>query len=378
MSFKQIITRLPYLSYKVISIVIFSALFFMAPSTGHSQETKEVTLPIAIHECAPFVIKDDKSEKGYSGLSIYLLDQVAKKNNFDYTLKEFSLQGMLDAVKNGKAAAGVSCTSITPEREMYVDFSHSFFETHLAIATHQANPLSNLLNIFLNIKFLKVLGIIFALSALISIFLWFFEHKVNDKLYIAQHGVTRVIEALIPGLLCVTKGPPSYWNLQTMPGRLLVVVGAISSTFIVAGVTALIASVLTTQQLKGRINGPQDLHNLRVGVTKNSTSALYLNKIEVFYAGYDSVPAMLIDLEAKKIDAVVADAPVLRYLLKKGHKENKLQGIIVLPAVFEKQNYGMVLPEDHRRHEELNRSLLEVRREPGWKAIQDHYFKETQ
>ena len=376
MSFIQTVTKFSYRSYIISSIIIFSALFSLIPSTGHSQE-KIVSLPIAVHECAPFVIKDDTSEKGYSGLSIYLLDQVAKKNNFDYTLKEYSLQGMLDAVRDGKAAAGVSCTSITPEREMYLDFSHSFFETNLAIATHQANPLSHLLSIFLNIKFLKALGIIFAISALISIFLWFFEHKVNDKLYIAQHGFTRVIEALIPGLLCVTKGPPSYWNLQTMPGRLLVVVGAISSTFIVAGVTALIASVLTTQQLKGRINGPQDLHNLRVGVTRNSTSSQYLNKIEVVYAKYDSAEAMLIDLEAKKLDAIVGDAPTLRYLLKKGHEENQLQDIIVLPAIFEKQNYGMVLPENHRRQEELNRSLLEVRREPGWKALQDHYFKET-
>ncbi|MEA3468539.1 MAG: transporter substrate-binding domain-containing protein [Thermodesulfobacteriota bacterium] len=374
---QKIVTKFSYRSYIISSIIFFSALFCMVPSTGLSQE-KKVPLPIAIHECPPFVIKDDKSEKGYSGLSIYLLDQVAQKNNFDYWLKEYSLQGMLDAVRDGKAAAGVSCTSITPEREMYLDFSHSFFETNLAIATHQVSPLTNLLNIFLNKKFLQVLGIIFAISTLISIFLWFFEHKVNDKLYIAQHGFNKVIEALIPGLLCVTKGPPSYWNLQTMPGRLLVVVGAISSTFIVAGVTAMIASVLTTQQLKGRINGPQDLHNIRVGVTKKSTSAQYLNKIEVVYTEYDTKKAMLIDLEAKKLDAVVSDAPVLRYLLKKGHQENQFQGIIVLPAVFEKQNYGMVLPENHHRQEELNRSLLEVRREPGWKAIQDHYFKEIQ
>ncbi len=376
MPFKQIITRPPYRSYRVLSLIIFSALFFMVPSTGHSQETKKVILPIAVHECVPFVIKDDKSEKGYSGLSIYLLDQVAKKNNFDYTLKEYSLQGMLDAVKDKTAAAGVSCTSITPERELYIDFSHSFFETHLAIASRKANVLTNVFNILLNKKFLQVLGIIFAISTLISIFLWFFEHKVNDKLYTAQHGFTKVIEALIPGLLCVTKGPPSYWNLQTMPGRLLVVVGAISSTFIVAGVTAMLASVLTSQQLKAQINGPQDLHSLRVGTLQDSTSSQYLDKIEVVYNDYTSVKEMLIDLEAKKIDAVVEDEPVLRYLIKKGHGEGQYQGIVVLPAIFEKQNYGMVLPENHPRHEELNRALLEVRREPGWQALLDHYFKE--
>ncbi len=357
------------------SIITLIAVLLTAPSIGICQGTDKLSR-IAVHECEPFVIIDEKSEKGYTGLSIYLLDQIAQKRGFDYTLKEYSLQGMLDAVARGEADGGVSCTSITPERERYLDFSHSFFETHLAIATNQSNPVANLLDIFLSKKFFKLIGIIFFISAAISIVLWFFEHKINDKLYIAKNGPGKVIEALIPGLLCITKGPPSYWNLQTLPGRLLVVLGAISSTFIVAGITALVASVLTTQQLKGRLNGPQDLHNVRVGSLQNSTSSRYLDKIEVAYKGYDSVNAMLIDLEAEQIDAVVEDAPVLQYLLKKGHAEDKFKKIVVLPAVFEKQNYGMVLPEEHRMHEELNRVLLEVRREPGWQAIQDHYLKE--
>ncbi len=361
--------------YTVCATFTFFVFFLTVPSVGICEGTDKHEL-IAVHECEPFVILDDTSEKGYSGLSIYLLDQIAQKRGFDYTLKEYSLQGMLDAVERGEAASGVSCTSITPERETFVDFSHSFFETHLAIATRELNPVANLLHIFLNKKFIKAIGIIFLLSTLISLFLWFFEHRVNNKLYTSTHGPGKVIEALLPGLLCVTKGPPAYWNLETLPGRMLVALGAITSTFIIAGVTALIASVLTTQQLKGEINGPQDLHNVRVGVLQNSTSSRYLDKIEVAYEGYDSVDAMLVDLAAKTIDAVVEDVPVLRYLLKKGRAEGKFKRIVILPSVFEKQNYGFVLPEDHQFHEELNRALLEVRRESGWRALQDFYFKE--
>ncbi len=359
----------------ICSVLTFFVFFLTVPSIGFCEGTGKIEL-IAVHECEPFVILDDTSEKGYSGLSIYLLDQIAQKRGFDYTLKEYSLQGMLDAVERGEAISGASCTSITPERETYVDFSHSFFETHLAIATRELNPVANLLHIFLNKKFFKAIGVILLISTVISLILWFFEHKVNNKLYASTHRPGKIIEALIPGLLCVTKGPPSYWTLETLPGRILAVLGAISSTFIVAGVTALIASVLTTQQLKGQINGPQDLHNVKVGILQNSTSSRYLDKIEVAYTGYDSVNAMLMDLEAKTIDAVVEDAPVLRYLLKKGRVDGKFKKIVILPAIFEQQNYGFVLPEDHQLHEELNRALLEVRREPGWQALQDFYFKE--
>lgn len=357
-----------------IFFFIVAILFFSLPADVSSQEKK--TVRIAVHECEPFVIRDESSPKGYSGLSVYLVDQIAQKIDFDYTLEPYTLQGMLDSVKNGETLLGVSCTSITPERERYVDFSHSFFETNLTIATRKNNPLSNTLALFLNIRFLKVLGVILVLSVLISVILWFFEHKTNNKLYTANHPASKFIEAILPGLLTISKGPPSYWNLSTVPGRVLVVLGAISSTFIVAGITGMVASLLTTQQLKGQIDGPKDLHNVSVAALNNSTSARYLEKIQVQYSGYDSVESMLIDLESQKIDAVVEDAPVLKYLIKQGHKVGKYQSVTILPTVFNKQNYAMVMPEDHSKQEEFNRLLLEVRRQDKWSALQHKYFSE--
>ncbi len=360
------------LVFRGILVLLITFLFFIPPVYG--QVTKPNVL-IAVHECEPFVIEDDTSEKGYTGLSIYLLEQMAQKKNFDYQLKGYSLSGMLDAVRNGEAFGAVSCISITSEREKDFDFTHSFFETHLAIATRQSGPLSYIFKIFTSKKFLQVMGGIFAISAVISIFLWLFEHKLNSKLYTAKHTSGKIIEAFIPGLLCITKGPPSYWMLHTMPSRLLAVIGSIGSTFIVAGITALVASALTTQQLSDRIRGPQDLHNVTVGALNSSTSSRYLDRIEVNYQGYESVEAMLTDLEEKKIDAIVEDAPVLQYLLKKGHSENKFMEIDILPTVFEKQNYGMILPQEHRLRDGLNQALLEARQNPKWKAIQDNYLK---
>ncbi len=353
------------------AIIIFLAVL-LSPAYSHSAKPKPI---IAVHECEPFVIQDNTSENGYTGLSIYLLEQITQKHGLDYQLKGYTLTGMFDAVRRGEAFGAVSCISITPEREKDFDFTHSFFETHLAIATRQESPLGYIFNIFTSKRFLQVIAIIFAISTVISIFLWFFEHKVNKRLYTAKHTGGKIIEAFIPGLLCITKGPPSYWNLETIPSRLLVVVGSISSTFIVAGITALVASALTTQQLTNTIRGPQELHNSTVGVLHNSTSSRYLDKIEVSYKEYESVKAMLTDLAEKKIDAIVEDAPVLQYLLKKGHAENKFSKIVVLPAVFEKQNYGMILPEEHRLREQLNQALLEARRDPKWQNLQDQYLK---
>ena len=368
---KQHLVSLYRVLFRGITFLLLA--IFIVPAFCYAADNTPI---IAVHECEPFVIKDNTSEKGYTGLSIYLLDEITKNNQLDYQLKGYTLSGMLDAVKKGEAFGAVSCISITPEREKIFDFTHSFYETHLAIATRKAGPLSYIFEILTSKKFLLVLAIIFGISSIISIFLWFFEHKVNSKLYTAKHTGGKVIEALIPGLLCVTKGPPSYHNMHTIPSRLLVVVGSIGSTFIVASITALIASSLTTQQLAYKINGPQDLHNTNVGALHGSTSSRYLDKIEVRYEEYESVESMLVDLENEKIDAIVEDNPVLQYLIKKGQMENRFSEIVILPAVFEKQNYGMILPENHKLRESLNQTLLEARRDPKWQALQDKYLKQ--
>lgn len=88
----------------------------------------------------------------YEGLSILLWQRIAETLNLEYQFEQHSLKELLTAVETGKANVGVSCISITPERERVIDFSHSFYETHLAIAVKSkgtGNPL------FL---FLQILG----------------------------------------------------------------------------------------------------------------------------------------------------------------------------------------------------------------------------
>jgi len=71
---------------------------------------------------------------------------------------------MLAAVAQGQADIAVSCLSITQEREAIVDFSHSCYETHLAIAVKQHGFLQTLKNFFYNERLFIALGIIVGVS----------------------------------------------------------------------------------------------------------------------------------------------------------------------------------------------------------------------
>ena len=73
-----------------------------------------------------------------------------------------------------------------------------------------------------------------------------------------------------------------------------------------------------------------------------STSEAYLRTHRLQYHAYDTVLDGLRALTTGKLDAMVYDAPLLRYLAAK-----ELPGrITVLPNTFERQYYGIALPEE--------------------------------
>jgi hypothetical protein len=65
-------------------------------------------------------------------------------------------------------AVGISCLSITSEREERVDFSHSFFETHKAIGIKKARYLSSIRQFLLSPRILTAIIIVLGAAALLG------------------------------------------------------------------------------------------------------------------------------------------------------------------------------------------------------------------
>ena len=122
-------------------IAALGLLLLVQPSYAQTASTVRV----GVYECPPFVINN--GQNSYTGLCLELWRQMAEEMGLEYHVKSFALEDILDAVSGGQLDIGVSCLSITAEREQFVDFSHSFYETHLAIAVHQQGRMQILLNI---------------------------------------------------------------------------------------------------------------------------------------------------------------------------------------------------------------------------------------
>jgi polar amino acid transport system substrate-binding protein len=303
----------------------------------------------------------------FSGISIYLWDNIAERLGIEYNIEQYGLQEMLEAVAQGKANVAVSCLSITEEREEIIDFSHSFYETHLAIAVKEHGFLHTLKNFFYNKRLLIVLGIIFGVAAFIGGILYLFEHKINDKLYSMKNKGGRLMEAFIAGLLFVTSGPIRYYEFKTLSGRTLAAFLAVGSTVMVASITALFASAFTLDQIDSKITGPQDLAKVKVGVMEASTSFEYLQDNDINGRTFSDRQELLAALDDGRLDAVVSDGAILKYMIKKAKAEGRYETLSVLPFVFEKQNYAFALPDESPHLEKLYQALLSIRETPEWK-----------
>jgi polar amino acid transport system substrate-binding protein len=321
-------------------------------------------LKVGTYECPPFVIRE--ADDRWSGLGILLWEEVAKQLGRPYELQELPLADLLDAAEDERIDVGVSCISITPDRETRVDFSHSLHEAHLAIAVRDETSWAAVVHVLTDAKTLYWLGVLALVASCVGGVYYALEHRINPKIYSRPTALGRVLEAFLLGLLSITRGPVNYYEFKTLPGRVLTVALAVATTLFLASFTAVLASAFTLDRLKANITGPADLSGLRVGSKEGATSQRYLDRAGIAYQTYPGVPQMLTALDRGRLDAVVADDPVLRYEIKRGMEAGRYIALRVLPYRFERQNYGLVLREDPEFHETINRALLLVRSSDLW------------
>ena len=329
-------------------------------------------MKVGVYECPPFVIQND--DDTYSGLSILLWQRIAETLELEYEVSRYDLEGILQGAADGTIDVGVSCVSITPSRETTVDFSHSFYETHLAIGVKKQGALTYLKNLIIDRDAIKYVLIFFAVASFIGFVFYLLEHKVNQKFYSSKSSVGKLLEVVMLGIVSIVKGPFSYHLFSTLPGRVLAFMLTIMSTFFVAGITAILASSLTLKSLGTDIKSPEDLKTRKVGVVSASVSSELLSTHGVIHRTYDDIHDLLAALDAGKVEAILTDNAVLKYQLKIEREQGNYEDLMVLPYQFAKQNYGFVLPEDTSYEERLNQALLKWRKSSEWEKELSKYL----
>ncbi len=317
----------------------------------------------------PFAIKNP--DGSWSGLSIDLWREIAARQNLAFTLEERDLAGLLAGVEDRTLDAAVAALTITAEREQRMDFTHPFHTSGLGIAV-RADDKGGWLAVaerFFSLRFLQVIASLALVLLLFGFLVWLFERRKNPE----QFG-----GGLLKGI-----GAGFWWSAVTMTtvgygdkapatlgGRLVGMVWMFAAIIIISGFTAAITSSLTLTGLESRVRGPQDLPRVRVATVADSTSATYLQRERIGFRSFAAPVAALEALAGGEVDAVVYDAPILRYFA------NAIPdaAISTVPQTFERQDYGIALPAGSPLREPANRVLLEKINSPWWSDALYRYF----
>ena len=348
----------------------FLLVTLFATPAARSQEEPARTLRVATKVTPPFAMKDE--EGNWQGLTVDLWRTVANELNLSYEFEEATVPEMLEGLKSGKFDVAAAALTVTHEREAALDFTHSFFSSGLAIAL-PFDTEGGWFDVFLRVvslDFVKALGILILVILAAGFLIWLLEKKKNPE----QFG-GRPSEGLAAGFWwsAVTMTTVGYGDKapQTFWGRVVGLIWMFTSILIISSLTAAIASVLTVSQLESGIDGPEDLRGARVGAVRGTTSETYVRTISGALAySYDSPREASAALADDQVQAVVHDAPLLRYLAN-----TEMKGKIrVLPRQFKRQEYAMALPDKSPLRERINLVLLERIASEDWQEILNRYL----
>jgi len=343
-------------------------LLISSAAQAHASGTR-TPLIVGTKDAPPFVIKG--SDGKWTGISIELWERLAAELKLDYQFKELDLERLLSGVQSNSLDAAVAAITVTSDRERVMDFTHPFYTTGLGIAVSAwgGPPWLAVLRRVLSWQFLTVIGLLALVLMSVGLLVWLFERRKNSEQF-GGKAVDGIGSAFWWSAVTMTTVGYGDKAPRTFAGRVVGLIWMFAAIIIISSFTAAITSALTVSQLGSSIRGPSDLPGVRVAAVAGSTGVQYLNQRQINFQEYPDALGALQALAAGRADAVVYDAPILKYLAK----EKFADAVSVLPNTFTRQDYAIAVPQGSSLRETLNRVLEREIRSPQWQEVIYHYL----
>ena len=306
----------------VTTLLLLSAVAAPAPAAA---EDLGRAMVVGVKPSPPFVVKQPDGTWG--GLAIDLWKLVAADMGVRVTIRPFEqVPALLDAVERGEVDVAVGALTVTAERERTLDFTTPIYSTGLGIAARPpGGELGSVARRVLGWQLAAALGVLIALAA---------------GLYLLARNRAQL-----------------RWVAAGVWLAALVVV--------VSGFASWAASAAARDQIAASIRGPDDLPHVRVTTVPGSTSATYLKSRQLPFLPVATPQDGLRAVAAGKADAIVFDAPILAHLLR----GNAIPGAVLLPGVFERQDYAFAVVTDSPLRAELDRHLATRLAGDTWRQL---------
>ncbi|AND79130.1 ABC transporter substrate-binding protein/permease [Streptococcus pantholopis] len=123
--------------FKALFLALLS-LFFISGAMPVKAETISIVSDTAY---APFEFKD--SDQTYKGIDVDIINEVAKRQNWDINMTFPGFDAAVNAVQAGQADALMAGTTVTKEREKVFTFSDTYYDTAVVLYTRDDSNISN-------------------------------------------------------------------------------------------------------------------------------------------------------------------------------------------------------------------------------------------
>lgn len=325
-------------------------------------------LVIGTKQAPPFSMKN--AEGVWEGISVELWNKIAQDNGFLFEFREAELADLLEKVAAGELDACVAAITVTAEREGIVDFTQPFFLSGLAIAVREnGSNWERVIQGFFSSGFLRIVAILSLVLFVSGFLVWFFERIKNPEQFGGSpaRGIGHGFWWAAVTMTTVGYGDKAP---KTFGGRMVALVWMFASLVIISGFTAAITTALTVGSLNVPVKGPHDLHAVRTGTVSGSTSMQYLAEEYISFREFETIHDALKALQSGRIDAVVYDEPIMRYMTASGG----FRGVRVLEQSFRHEYYAIALPPGSPLTEKVNLSLLHYTASKQWRLVLFKYL----
>ena len=313
------------------------------------------------------------SEGRWTGISIDLWQQVAEKLGLRFRfVEEPSVQSLIEATARGTYDLSIAAITITPDRGRSVDFSQPFYTTGLGIAVpvRSVSLWREINRTMTSLGFFQAAGVLIGIALLVGALIWLFERRHNDDF--GGSAATGLGASIWWSAEAMTQASTGHRGPKTMAGRALAIIWMIVSIITVAVFTASVTSALTTREIRGLVNGIDDLPRVRVGAVGGTASIGFLDAQRIRHRNFGSARDGLVALQAGSIDAFVYDKPLLSWIAA-GELSSDVE---ILDNVFDPQGYGIAMPIGSRYRRAVDVVMLEIIEEEWWKQTLFRYLRE--
>lgn len=342
------------------------------PVAGPTSVPPGTELTVLTKNIEPFIFGDSGIPSGFSA---DIWNEITRRLEWRTTwVWTDAVADQIQQVTNAEVDAAIAAISMTPERELQVDFTHRLFSSGLQIMTKPAS--ASVIDAFVATIFTPALFKAFAVVAVtilvIGHIVWLVMRKREDFPNGYLRGVGQGMWLIGSSLFVSSRISVVFFQGKEpskVVSRVLIILWMAMAVIIISYVNGTITATLTVTELRSDITGPSELPGVRVTTVQNTQASTWLRTQGIDFIPVEDVEAGISRLEDEKSDAFVFDSPILKW----ERAQRQGSGLEVVGEVFDPIPYGIALPSGSPLREQINTTMLEILNDGTYERILRSY-----